>query len=96
MAPRPQGTYKFGDTKVGINFGENKDKDGYALTSIRGTRATPDNQIKNRAVTVGIYHSLNKYITLVGEYNDERITNVLDTNYDNKNRTISIGGLIFF
>ena len=27
---------------------------------------------------------------------DERITNVLDTNYDNKNRTISIGGLIFF
>ena len=91
-----QGTYKFGDTKLGINFGENRDKDGYALTSIRGTRATPDNQIKNRAVTVGVYHALNKYITLVGEYNDERITNVLDTNYDNKNRTFSVGGLIFF
>jgi hypothetical protein len=91
-----QGTYKFGATKVGINFGQNKDKDGYTLTSLRGTRATPDNQIKNRAVTVGVYHSLNKYITLVGEINDERITNVLDTNYDNKNRTFSVGGLIFF
>lgn len=95
-----QGTYKFGDTKFGINYGQNKDKDGYTLTSSRTInsvlRATPDNQIKNRAVTVGVYHSLNKYITLVGEYNDERITNVLDTNFDNKNRTFSVGGLIFF
>lgn len=95
-----QGTYKFGATKVGINFGENKDKDGYTLDNTRVIngvlRATPDNQIKNRAVTLGVYHSLNKYITLVGEYNQEKITNVADTNYDNKNRTLSFGGLIFF
>lgn len=86
-----QGTYKFGDTKVGLNYGENKDKNGYALTG-----ASPLNSIKNRAYTLGVYHSLNKFITLVGEFNDEKVTNVSDTNYDNKNRTLSFGGLIFF
>ena len=86
-----QGTYKFGDTKVGLNYGENKDKNGYALTG-----ASSMDNIKNRAYTLGVYHSLNKYITLVGEFNDEKVTNVSDTNYDNKNRTLSFGGLIFF
>lgn len=86
-----QGTYKFGDTKVGLNFGENKDKKGFALTG-----AGSLNSIKNRAYTLGVYHSLNKYVTLVGEFNDERVTNVVDSNFDNKNRTLSFGGLIFF
>ena len=86
-----QGTYKFGDTKVGVNFGENKDKKGFALTG-----AGSPNSIKNRAYTLGVYHSLNKYVTLVGEFNDERVTNVVDSNFDNKNRTLSFGGLIFF
>jgi len=86
-----QGTYKFGATKVGLNYGENKDKNGYALTG-----ASPMNSIKNRAYTLGVYHSLNKFITLVGEFNDEKVTNVSDTNYDNKNRTLSFGGIIFF
>ncbi|MEN9426393.1 MAG: hypothetical protein RLZZ220_742, partial [Pseudomonadota bacterium] len=35
-------------------------------------------------------------ITLVGEFNDEKISNVVDSNFDNKNRTVSLGGLIFF
>ena len=86
-----QGTYKFGDTKVGLNFGENKDKNGFALTG-----ASPLNNIKNQAYTLGVYHSLNKFITLVGEVNEEKVTNVSDTNFDNKNRTLSFGGLIFF
>lgn len=86
-----QGSYKFGATKVGLNYGENKDKNGFALSG-----SSPLNSIKNRAYTLGVYHSLNKYITLVGEFNDEKITNVADTNFDNKNRTLSFGGLIFF
>lgn len=86
-----QTTYKIGDTKFGINYGENKDKQGFALTG-----ASSLDYIKNRAFTVGVYHSLNKYITLVGEFNDEKVINVNDTNYDNKNRTFSVGGLIFF
>lgn len=86
-----QATYKFGDTKLGVNYGENKDKNGFALTG-----ASALNSIKNRAYTVGVYHSLNKYITLVGEFNEEKVTNVNDTDFDNKNRTLSFGGLIFF
>lgn len=86
-----QGTYKFGATKVGLNFGENKDKNGFALTG-----ASPLNSIKNQAYTLGVYHSLNKYITLVGEFNEEKITNAADSNFDLKNRTISAGGIIFF
>lgn len=80
-----------GATKFGINYGANKDKDGFVLTG-----AGTSNQITNRAVTVGVYHSLNKFITLVGEFNDEKISNVVDSNFDNKNRTVSLGGLIFF
>jgi len=95
-----QATYKMNNTKFGINYGQNTDKGGYVSDTTRTiggvSRATPDNQIKNRAYTLGVYHSLNKFITLVGEFNQEKITNVADTNYDNKNRTISFGGLIFF
>lgn len=86
-----QGTYQLGKTKFGVNYGENRDRDGFVLTG-----AGASNQIKNRAVTVGVYHSLNKYITLVGEVNEERISNVLDSNADNRNRTLSLGGIIFF
>lgn len=86
-----QGTYKLGDTKFGLNWGENKDRNGYVLTG-----AGTSNEIRNRAVTAGVYHALNKYITLVGEVNQERITNTLDTGNKDKNRTISLGGIIFF
>lgn len=86
-----QGTYAFGKTKVGLNFGENKDKDGVALTG-----ASASNQIKNRAHTLGVYHSLNKFITLVGELNQEKITNSGDTGATDKNRSISFGGILFF
>lgn len=87
-----QGTYKFGDTKVGINYGQNKDKNGF-VSRVGGG---PLNTIKNRAYTVGVYHSLNKFITLVGEFNQERVDNVMDSHFDARNRTISLGGIIFF
>lgn len=83
-----QGTYKFGNTKVGLNYGQNTDKDGLLVNNGR--------QIKNRSNTLGVYHALNKYVTLVGELNREKIDNVLDLNADAKNRSISLGGIIFF
>ena len=79
-----QGTYKLGDTKLGLNFGQNKDKDG----GLAG-------EIKNKAVTFGVYHALNKYITLVGEINQEKITDN-NAGADTKNKSISLGGIIFF
>lgn len=41
-----------------------------------------------------MYHSLNKFITLVGEFNNEKIT----TNGPGeiKNNTVSLGGILFF
>ena len=81
-----QGTYTYNKTKFGINFGQNKDKDG--VLGIGEDR-------KNRAYTLGVYHSLNKFVTLVGELNQEKI-NASASNYEQKNRTISAGAVLFF
>jgi len=86
-----QGTYQWGKTKIGLNFGENRDKDGFALTG-----AGNSNEIRNRAYTFGVYHALNKMVTLVGEINQERVSNILDSNKDSRSRTLSIGGILFF
>ncbi len=80
-----QGTYTVGKTKFGLNFGENRD---------RGGLLTDTN--KFRSATVGVYHSLNKYITLVGEYNQERGDGDDLFAGDLKTRTISLGGIIMF
>jgi hypothetical protein len=84
-----QGTYKFGKTKVGLNYGENRDSGGLLADTNRF-----------RSATFGVYHSLNKYITLVTEYNQERATGAdainSGGNGDLKTRTISFGGIIFF
>ena len=80
-----QGTYTVGKTKFGINFGENRDSGG-ALADTN----------KFRSATVGVYHSLNKYITLVGEYNQERGEGADLFPGDLKTRTISLGGILFF
>ena len=81
-----QGTYTYNKTKFGINYGQNKDKDGFL-------GAGEDR--KNRAYTLGVYHSLNKFVTLVGELNQEKI-NASASNYEQKNRTISGGAILFF
>jgi len=86
-----QGTYQWGKTKFGLNFGENRDKDGFALSG-----AGSSNEIRNRAYTLGVYHALNKMVTLVGEINQERVSNILDSNQDSRSRTLSIGGILFF
>lgn len=80
-----QGTYKFGKTKVGINYGENRDSSGLMTDTNRF-----------RSSTVGVYHSLNKYITLVGEYNQERGKGDDMFPGDLKTRTVSLGGILFF
>ena len=81
-----QGPYTYNKTKFGINYGQNKDKDGFL-------GAGEDR--KNRAYTLGVYHSLNKFVTLVGELNQEKI-NASASNYEQKNRTISAGAILFF
>ncbi|MBD5804917.1 hypothetical protein AZOA_43630 [Azoarcus sp. Aa7] len=80
-----QGTYKFGKTKVGLNYGENRDSSGLLSETN-----------KFRSATLGVYHSLNKYITLVAEYNREKGSGADIFPGDLKTRTISLGGILFF
>ncbi|WP_374265573.1 porin [Zoogloea sp.] len=87
-----QGTYKFNKTKVGVNWGRNRDEKGGTLdTTGNGLGAV--NSQTNTAYTVGVYHSLNKFVTLVGEFNNEKVTNSLS---EAKNNTISAGAILFF
>ncbi|NRT58487.1 porin [Sphaerotilus uruguayifluvii] len=80
-----QVTYKItGDTKVGVNYGKNTDSDGAVGAG---------NSIYSKGLTLGVYHTLNKYITLTGELNQERKDNVATKE---KNRSISLGGVLFF
>ena len=37
----------------------------------------------------GVYHFPNKYSTLLAEINDEKVANVADSSFDNRNRTPS-------
>ena len=80
-----QGAYTVGKTKFGLNYGENRD---------RGGLLTDTNTF--RSATAGVYHSLNKYITLVGEYNQEKGEGADLFPGDLKTRTISVGGILFF
>jgi Gram-negative porin len=82
-----QVTYKIGDTKLGVNYGKNTDEGG----GTAGVFGAAKNDRK--AVTFGVYHSLNKYITLVGELNQEKQTNAAASE---KDRTLSLGGIMFF
>lgn len=52
--------------------------------------------IKNSPYTQGVYHFPNKCIKLFAELIDEKVTKVAGSNFDNKNRMLSFGGLIFF
>ncbi|HYB34252.1 MAG TPA: porin [Steroidobacteraceae bacterium] len=58
-----QATYKFGPLKVGVNYGRSN------LDTANGADATlnPDLVESNRKVTVGLYYSLTKNLTLIAE-----------------------------
>ncbi|NTV12021.1 MAG: porin, partial [Zoogloea sp.] len=81
-----QGTYTVGATKFGLNFGNNTDRNGFMGTG---------EERKNRAYTLGVYHSLNKFVTLVGELNQEKVNETV-TDTETKNRTLSFGAILFF
>lgn len=80
-----QATYKLGDTKLGVNYGENRDKNGLLGSG---------NQQKNKSYTLGVYHSLNKYLTLTGEFNNEKKPGVVFLG--EKVNTFSLGAIAFF
>ncbi|HKQ81420.1 MAG TPA: porin [Steroidobacteraceae bacterium] len=60
-----QVTYKFGDTKVGVNYGESN-------LDLASGEINPTLVETNKKYTVGAYHSLTKNLTLLAEYSDTK------------------------
>jgi len=80
-----QGTYKFGPTKVGLSYGENKDDNSPLCGGC---------DRKSPAGTAGVYYTFNKYITFTGEYVREDIKN--DSAKAAKITTFALGAILFF
>lgn len=62
-----QATYKVGATKLGVAFGANEIDETAAERAARTGTGVAELEAQ-RMLTFGIYHDLNKYLKLVGEY----------------------------
>ena len=84
-----QGTYKFGDVKLGLSYGQSKLK-----RAGNDSLVAPTLLDKNKSGVAGIYYSLTKSVTLVGEYIDTKA----DAQNGNsaKEKTVALGGILFF
>jgi predicted porin len=65
-----QATYKFGQLKLGVNYGESKLDHANAADQA----ANPFLLDNNRKVTVGLYYQLTKNLMLLGEYSNVKST----------------------
>ncbi|MDB5969209.1 MAG: Porin [Hydrocarboniphaga sp.] len=82
-----QATYKLGDTKLGVNYGEsNLDlADGEASSSLVE---------KNSKYTLGVYHSLTKNLTLLAEFSDVKAQ--AHNGAENKSSNFNVGAFMSF
>jgi predicted porin len=82
-----QVTYKFGDLKLGINYGEsNLDlASGEALSNLVET---------NKKFTVGAYYSLTENLTLLGEFTDTKAS--AHNGIDNDSSNFNLGAYLSF
>jgi predicted porin len=85
-----QGTYTFGPVKVGVNYGVSK------LDFANSTDATNDPTLveKNSKVTGGVYYSLTKNLTLLGEVSGVK-AQAHDGN-ENKSTNANFGAFLAF
>lgn len=79
-----QATFQAGaKTKLGLSWGESRLRDGTG-TDLRS----------NRNVTLGVYHSLTKSVTLTGELSDTRSESVAGS--EARMKGVAVGGIVFF
>ena len=74
-------------TKIGL---------AYCISNLDKHSSDSDNTLvkENERTTIGAYHPLTKHLNLVAEYNDARSQN--QNGAENKARTLSLGGILFF
>ncbi|HET7756934.1 MAG TPA: porin [Steroidobacteraceae bacterium] len=85
-----QATYKFGPTKIGVNYGESK----LDFANAADQAANPSLVANNKKLTAGIYYSLTKNLTLLGEF-----SNVKDDAHvggSNSANTVNLGVFLGF
>jgi len=85
-----QGTYKFGPVKVGVNYGVSK----LDYANAADQTAVPDLLKENSKVTGGIYYSLTKNLTLLGEVSGVK-TQAHNGN-ENKSTDVNAGAFLSF
>lgn len=82
-----QVTYKFGDTKVGVNYGESN-------LDLASGEVAPFLVESNSKYTVGVYHSLTENLTLLAEFTDTKAEAHGGTENDSSN--FNIGAFLSF
>jgi len=84
-----QATYKFDKLKIGLSYGVSDLKQaGGDATEV------PDLLKRNESGVVGLYYSLTKSVTLVGEYIDSR--SHAHSGNSATEKDVAIGGIVFF
>ena len=82
-----QFTYKLGKTKLGVNYGESN------LDLASGE--APSELVKtNKKYTLGVYHSLTKNLTLLGEYTD--VKSEAHNGLENDSSNFNVGAYLSF
>jgi predicted porin len=81
-----QVTYKFGDTKVGLNYGESN------LDMVTGDGL--DLVESNSKYTLGVYHSLTENLTLLAEFTD--VTADAHSGLENTSDNFNLGAYLSF
>jgi predicted porin len=85
-----QATYKIGAVKLGANYGESK----LDFANAADQAANPTLLSKNKKGTVGVYYSLTKNLTLLGEVS--RVTSDSHAGGSNDATTVNVGAFLGF
>ncbi|HXW75299.1 MAG TPA: hypothetical protein VEK10_10855 [Steroidobacteraceae bacterium] len=83
-------TYKFGDVKLGVNYGRSNIK----FANSADQTANPDMLDYNQKVTGGIYYSLTKNLTLLAEYSN--VKSAPQNGGTNTANTFNVGAYLGF
>jgi predicted porin len=82
-----QVTYKFGPVKLGVNYGDSR-------LDLASGEVNPTLVRSNRKATGGVYYSLTKNLTLLGEYSNVKAEN--QDSGTNTANTFNVGAFIAF
>ncbi len=86
-----QGTYTIPTvgTKIGLSYGESK---------LDGNTVDTFNEFKDKMWVLGAYHPITKHLNLVAEYADVKsdLKNKAVASLNGKDRTVSLGAILFF